>query len=73
LLGNGLKMIQDQFNSNVWYLGDFHIVPDEEYLKWLEEQLEDLYDGHIHGMPHLESRVEDLEREAAGCRNRLGI
>ena len=50
-------MTPDPFNPNVWYLGDFHIVPDEEYLKWLEEQLEDLYDGHTQGVSHLESRA----------------
>ncbi len=66
-------MTRDSINPNIWYMGDLCRVSDSEYLEWLEEQLEDLYDGHIHGVNHLESRVEDLEREAAGCRNRLGV
>lgn len=66
-------MVQDPLNPNIWYLGEHCIVKDGVYLEWLEDELEDIYNINYEDFPELVTRAEDLEREAAGCRNRLGI
>jgi hypothetical protein len=73
LLGNGLKMIQDRFNPNAWHLGDFHIVPDEEYLEWLNDKIESLYGMEWQNSADIESKLDFFENEYVECSYRLGI